>query len=103
MVTAQLLQQKEESRIVVTQESILASCRVIKLQKLLYLIKFSDPRRCDTFKDIKDGKDITSAYSIIVDHPSKITIRANNIHKYFITGISLTVDGVGQFSMSIWD
>lgn len=82
-----------------TEESVIACNKVLKLQRLLYLVKFGDPRRCDTFKEVKDGKDITSAYSIIVDHPSKISFRANSPHKYFITGFSIKVEGSGAFSI----
>lgn len=60
----------------------------MKARKLINMVKFCDPRHCNTFKDYKE---ITSAYSIIVDHPTKITFRTNNPHKYFIAGISIKV------------
>lgn len=63
--------------------------KVLKLQKLIKLTRSCELRRCDTYKD---GKDITAAYNITVDHPFKITFRANNPYKYFITGFSFNIE-----------
>lgn len=62
--------------------------KVINTQKLLALARCCEPKRCNTYKD---GKEITSAYNISVDSLSKIVMRAAAPHKYFITGITLTL------------
>lgn len=65
---------------------MLAVNNVLKLQKLLHLVKSCEPKRYDTYKDTKDN---TGAYTIGVDTPNKIIVKANNPHKYFITGITI--------------
>lgn len=62
--------------------------KILKLQKLLKSIRSCELKRCETYKD---GKEITAAYNITVDHPYCITFRANNPYKYFITGFSLNI------------
>ena len=63
--------------------------KVIKLHKLMYLVRSCEPKKYDTYRDTKD---ITNAYNISVEHPFKVNIKANNPHKYFITGFSIALE-----------
>ena len=97
-LSGEMLQQKEESRIALTEDSLAPVNREIKLQKLMYLVRYCEPRRCETFKDTKD---LSSAYTIALEPPF-IRIRAISPHKYFITGFSLYVEGSGEVEINIW-
>jgi hypothetical protein len=50
---SELLQQREDSKLPITEESMQSVNKVVKMQKLLYLIRPCEPRRYDTYKDTK--------------------------------------------------
>lgn len=100
-VSSELLQQREDSRLPLTDDSVMGVNRVVKLNKLMYLVRTCEPKKYYSYKDTKD---ITSAYNIAVEHQVKINLKANNPYKYFITGITINLEASepGDLNIKIW-